>query len=426
MDETVLKRKHMRALKISLILLFLLGCNSTSVDNLLERDARSSNDKSKKLYAKLVKVGNSYVFGEFATSAYTTMWVRLNDLKPAWDVSNVQLCSKSLTLGTNCKEEPEYFRTFETNTGFTAFQAVFTLGLDTVLNGARGSVKFDSELYKAAIKQAVKNLSFQGSHGLVALDSMIKKYNESVKKSSTIESSFKQILSSVEPYILVNDKTGLYDDRFQFKDFIDFEIKTASIKDKIYSYNSYASYDELMMVISSYEKDLSSFPVDISCKSPNDERFKTNLECPKVFTLKRNNKQIPIKVNITSANFSRVLPKYLSKSNDKIELVFNGASFTVKNMTDEFLKLERLSFYYGENIASTDLNVTLPPLSESNLTNIYNLPIKWHELEFNSLTREYAEKHEVIFGFAIKYQTSTLTNSSTLFTTKPIKLIELI
>ena len=120
------------------------------------------------------------------------------------------------------------------------------------------------------------------------------------------------------------------------------------------------------------------------------------------------------------------MPNFLSGRDEKLSIKFNGSVFVVENLTEHYIELETLSFYYDSKIVSLDINKSLPPLSVKNISNVRYLNIDWDKLSFDDIDKDFAKNHRLEYGLALKYQQSGSSQGSSLFSKKSFSLIELI
>lgn len=132
---------------------------------------------------------------------------------------------------------------------------------------------------------------------------------------------------------------------------------------------------------------------------------------------------------ITRADFSDIYPAYANE-NKELNIVFNPETLELKlqNNTKQFIQLNSISLYYGDNIyqlldnQSSNFARELSPESVS--TN--KIPNVASESSYTNMTKTKALAQKVNFGFAIKYTIGDSTKNNTLYKQKEHSVYDLL
>lgn len=134
--------------------------------------------------------------------------------------------------------------------------------------------------------------------------------------------------------------------------------------------------------------------------------------------------ELPVQVKILGKNFTNILPNFVISNND-LELEFKDSEIILSNRTNQFLKINSLSFYFDTDIKTIeDINVELPPQGTRKVSNDRFLSLI--EKDYKNITKKQAGQKLHNYGMAAKYNMNGASNIKTLYKTNSNSVLGLI
>jgi hypothetical protein len=389
-----------------------------------------------RLYGILSSNEQGFTFSKFKTSTPTLSskeaWINLKTGRPLWE-TDTKKCSKGLKNSENknfpeCSilVNPALFMESSINEKDIALRvaaALFTLG--TSLTGATLDVTLNEKTFYLAYNQAISSLNH---------DILTKIDDLRVSTYSTLNTTQEKYQAAYQIPVIeyqIKDSSGFYQHDFDFNQRINLlpnqlsgiDTQTADSLENMYKKLSKqnAKLRKLWLDQTSY--------VSVTCDSSSVNHFKVKILCPEKFHLSDVGLVGKVLVDIRTFSINDIAPN-IKISDHKLKLDFDGTYIGLSNLTDEFLTIDSVSFYYGNKIAiKNSLNIELSPqgqLTKENKLSIHSFPINRSKLAFSDLTIAKAKKLNPVYGFAIKYRTISDDKIKTLFQKRPYPLLDLI
>jgi hypothetical protein len=149
--------------------------------------------------------------------------------------------------------------------------------------------------------------------------------------------------------------------------------------------------------------------------------------CPEKKEIKNENYDIPVKVNIKSLNFEKIIPAQFELSDKILKMLKNGDEIILTNFSSKYITIENISFYYNNQISDfNEDKIELPPQCNISKDFRKSFNINWKSLKFSYMTRKKAESTTIDFGFALKYKILDLNKEQTIYKTHKFNFLDLI
>lgn len=222
------------------------------------------------------------------------------------------------------------------------------------------------------------------------------------------------------------EKSFLYEDLYKSKDLIDFTVLKNNLLEKIN--NDKKDYSQY--VKNSFEKAYYSFEGTQKNTVKYKNGISVNYHCQSPYKINYTYGEkinIDIKVIVDSLNFYHIAPNdfAISDKNMQINFEYPGdevIAATFVNKTKEYLSALSVTSYYKDQVFThLDFNLELAPMSSK------KYPVRQHlDFDFKNITREFAEKTFVDYGYALKYKIINTNIEKTIYDTKKYRLIDLL
>ncbi len=146
--------------------------------------------------------------------------------------------------------------------------------------------------------------------------------------------------------------------------------------------------------------------------------------------IKSSKKVVNAKIIVKNMDYTNIFPKYFN-SNKDLTISFNNEerTFTLTNLSNNFIQIKSISLYYNSTIYNLSFN-------RNNDTFSYELPPKAirtislfrdiKESRYTNITKSKAKNLTIDFGFAIKYSTGDQNSNKTMYNQNPTTLYKLI
>jgi hypothetical protein len=366
------------------------------------------------VYAKLVSAAGLYRFGElsFTKPNGAEPWVLLNTLSPAFETKVEKNCfiGTGLLLGAdkgqNCKTANEaQFRTASMGT----LQAV-AKGVTTALTyGLTGTnrmvdVTFDRAAYDAAISQAEAALG-------VPRAELLQEVDEGVARMSSANDAYKTDGGRVKVKLSVADDSGFFSDGDV--DFTKLAVLRYATMPKIENVSSIHIEDglsrarvrELFSEIIDKANQGALANYSVQCSATSARGFRFVMTCPaSIQRVAGSQAELPLRVRVSSRDFADVRPKTFAAVDKSIRANLEGDRLIITNLTQSYIKIEAVSFYYQNKISTKQGDaISLPPLAENDSVRFSSFSHQLPSQERNAITRQSRKSNTVQFGIAIKY-----------------------
>ena len=120
---------------------------------------------------------------------------------------------------------------------------------------------------------------------------------------------------------------------------------------------------------------------------------------------------------------------YVNKGRD-IEVILEGKSLSITNLTGKYITLDAVSLYHDQNVLTKGGSafqnyIELAPGSITTLS-LNEFDLSGLKTSYQGLTKEKAKKTEVQFGFAVKYRITDENTPKTLYEKKSYNLYKLL
>lgn len=388
------------------------------------------------VYAKLVSTAGAYRFGElsFARPNSAEPWVQLNTLSPAFETKIEKNCfiGTGLLLGAdkgqNCKTINEaQFRA----ASMGALQAV-AKGVTTALTyGLTGTnrmvdVTFDRTAFEAAIVQAEAALGTPRAELLQEID-------EGVARMSAANDAYKTDGGRVKTKLSVTDDSGFFSDGDV--DFTKLAVLRYASMPKVENVPSIRVEEGLSrarvreffseIIDKANQGALGNYAVQ--CTATSAKGFRFVMTCPpSVQRIAGSQVALPLAVKISSRDFADVRPQTFTAIDKNIRTNLDGDRLIITNLTQSYIKIEAVSFYYQNKISTKQGDaISLPPLAENDSVHFSAFSRQLPPQERNAITRRSRKSSTVQFGIAVKYSVQG-SGDFTLFKDQVIPELELL
>lgn len=369
-------------------------------------------------------------------------------------------------LSYKCTESPLYVTTMN------VLMAPFVVGINLLMGGlCDQDLVFDNEQFNEDAKKWIEANGIEREIILKRYETLLNSQRTSEATINTIIDTKNQELHAVYaqyaatysekvPQILkkYNDNTGLYaneplsynvlleyntlnqHDSFRHKNYFNFinsafsctstqsclnnmEVAETELKNQ-YEKDKTKLPIELSSLISNYAKTLDEKTATINLSIPKKEHQETfgkktiyyTIQAPEQIQSKQ--QQVNTLYTINRIDFKDVYPTYANK-NEELAIVFDPKTRKLKlqNNTKQFLQLNSISLYYGDNIyqlidnQSANFARELAPES----FNTHTIPNIANESAYIKMTKAKVKTQKINFGFAIKYTIGDNTKNHTLY-----------
>ncbi len=436
--------------------LLLAGCANAPAKPSQDKAAHlaekgfGSNVEGISLYTRLEINNEKWSFGPITTSysppSKNGISVKLNDLMPEAKCSIYKRYAKIYGVGGGNQCNYQYpFGPFEKD-GVTAssvakgvigdtFLTVVTLGIGIVeLPNATQRIFFNMPEYKKALREANTNNSYvsnrenliQGYDKLVSISKQ--EYTEIGLSRPSGTPNFTYLLHRFE------DKSGLYRNS-DMKSIavgksvdpiyispsvvLDTSIPTSHHLDgeyinKLFS-NPVEPFNELVEEMKQdYKSQLTSLDISwahklhysLSCNGTQYNGIHYKIMCPHELKVHPKYK-IPVSIVITGKSFN-AFPVFQDK-NKVISINVDSNGVNIRNLTNEYVHVTKLSLYWKHRISTNNVDLILPPEGElDSLYDLSNFNIAYltgkNNFYINDATKISLEHRYIYAGFAIQYQ----------------------
>ena len=402
------------------------------------------------LFITIKDVDGKYVINKI-TSTGIEKSIRLNDLTPEFNTRSYNCGEeKSLVAQTACRDLPEFFDT----------------NLKYHKRYAYREANFSPSLYQNALKEALKDVDRKG---LIEKYQHLVEYRDKVKQIYSQKNHDNQVKSDglydkysteyeakfnrIKVVLNIQDGSGFYDNSRDSYKFVSFS------KNNIERDIPPSFYIKLDTDLNGYDNALSKISKEIDANSVIDNDHVDQYEKYLVDQISKDiviskasitrlgdyaievtapdriniastaSPEIPVKLAFLSKDFFRVYPK--SNISDKyINLVFDGASLTISNLSDNFLEVKSISVYQDNNILTRTYSkpIELPPQSKMDQINIDDFKSDTTRLQrdYLNMTALLAKSTNINFGFAVKYKVGDQNIEKTLFKKNSYSLYDML
>lgn len=388
------------------------------------------------VYAKLVSTGDAYRFGELSFNKPNSAepWVQLNTLSPAFETKIEKNCFIGTGLlmgadkGQNCKTINEaQFRTASMGT----LQAV-AKGVTTALTyGLTGTnrmvdVTFDRAAYDAAILQAEAALGMPRAELLQEVD-------DGVSRMSAANDAYKTDGGRVKTKLSVADDSGFFTDgEVDFAKLAVLRYATMPKIENVPSIHIEGGLNRARMreffseiIDKASQGPLATYAVQ--CTGTAARGFRFVMTCPSsIQRVVGGQAELPLGVRISGRDFADVRPKTFTAVDKNIRTNLDGDRLIITNLTQSYIKIEAVSFYYQNKISTKQGDaISLPPRAENDSVRFSTFSRQLPSQERNAITRPSRKSSTVQFGIAIKYSVQG-AGDFTLFKDQVIPELELL
>jgi hypothetical protein len=398
-------------------IVMLGGCASTAPSN--EGLNYSAYYGKTPVYAKLEKtVSGDYYFSSIHSKAEKTgEFVRLNDLVPQWNTKDETGCWLGMGFSgnirrINCKSmSPEKFRVDNMDVAQSIFKGVMTVATYGIAGTARQTnVKFDKEAYLTAVNKA---LAKSGLNHKEIIDTVDKTSNKQTLMISEYDNYRNTKLTFATK---IKDLSGLFDETpSQLKQNIKIETLPKNTKFIDFELNVKEAHRLSILLGDATKTKLAPLLSKISMQCfDRSSLYNLNIECPEEIDVKSIEQTIILPVTITGKNIDSLLPRVFDGSDNNLFTNINNDSFKFENASDKFLSIKSISVYYKGQISTETVDMLMPPKSLKSLP-LGNFLSKLPTAKRAGYTKAKAQKEQVSFGFAIKYELADDQLSTSLY-----------
>jgi len=366
------------------------------------------------VYAKLVSTAGVYRFGElsFTKPNGAEPWVLLNTLSPAFETKVEKNCFVGTGLllgadkGQNCKTVNEaQFRTASMGTLQAAVKGV-TTALTYGLTGTNRmvDVTFDRAAYDAATLQAETALGMPRAELLQEVD-------EGVARMSSAIDAYKADGGRVKVKLSVADDSGFFSDGdVDFTKLAMLRYATMPKIEDLPSIHVAASLSRVRVrelfseiIDKANQGALANYPVQ--CTETSARGFRFVMTCPaSIQRVAGSQAELPVRVRISSRDFVDVRPKTFAAIDKNIRANLEGDRLIITNLTQSYIKIEAVSFYYQNKISTKQGDaISLPPLAVNDGIRFSSFSRQLPSQERSAITRQSRKSSTVQFGIAVKY-----------------------
>ena len=410
----------------------------------------------------------------YITNRPTTKGFNLGTYQP-FGYRTQKVENKSILFGPSSKDPYLSYECTDSALFVTTVNVVmapFVLGMNILMGGiCDQALVFDGEKFNEDAQKWVLTNNIDREKILEQYDTLLNSQktletaiNSVVhtknKELETIYSQYALTYAKNTPHILkkYNDTTGFYGneslskniqpiynrldkrDSFTYKNydyFIDKAFSCVSTQScltnmktaEVQLHNQYEKDkselpDVLSASISNYLKTLEEKTAVINLEVPKGEHQETFAKKTYYYTLKApeqiksTQKQLETLYTIKRVDFRDIYPAYSNK-NQEIEIEFDPHTrdLRLRNNTKQFVQLNSISLYYGDNIyqlldnQSANFARELAPESLSKNT----IPNIAHESNYIDMTKTKSQAKKINFGFAVKYTIGDSTKNHTLY-----------
>lgn len=354
--------------------------------------------------------------------------IKLNDLYPTFNTKDVA-CSTGTQFNAilnvpECKNREETFRTMKMYAGgYQTSEYMYTT--------------FNTSAYSTAVNEAIKNSNLNREAVLQEYDRYVQNYHEPAGQAYDKYSKlYSDNVKRIKYVFKVEDRSGYYSEALNEE----LPGKTVIIsKGPVRYLDIYTgSQSDLRGFYANAEKRLAEY---VATQSKASDNITISLSDAKRFLESRGyvvsmpgsidarstngNVAAVAEIVVEARRFNNVYPQF-SAEDKKLGLVFDGRKVTLRNLSDDFIKVLSISVYYDKIIGTLTLHqgseMQLPPRSVlANTVDIESLVTNdIRRAATRTVTKAAARKDKLTFGFAVKY--SDGNNEKTLFSSKEIDL----
>lgn len=423
-----------------------------------------------KVYNEKMSNTNLYVSNfESITNRPNSKGFKLNDYSPfGFDTDVIKGKMDGILWPKKYKSDPKNYRVSEcedspaTVLTMNIIVTPFLLGTNLIFGGGRCTKRiiFEHERFDKDVKLWVETNKIDRNLILTQYESLVTSERKAASKIHALLENYKENYLAQNPKISrkYNDKTGFYKDEHLAlgiklrhnvlhtpKDFIADIVDAAfpckstmqcvnNIKDakNIIEKNQ----EPLSQMIASYENRLKEESANLHLTIPQGMQKENFGKKTLYYTIGELSSEVPVTqkhiealYTITTADFSEIYPSYANENRD-LKIAFNPRTLELQlqNNTKQFIQLNSISMYYGDNIyqlldnQSANFARELSPES----TNTNKIPNVASESSYTDMTKEKALTQNIHFGFAVKYTIGDSTKNNTLYELKKYSAYDLL
>jgi hypothetical protein len=405
----------MKVLKTAILCgsVFVLVACASNPERQAEKSAPSIGNAV--VYAKLTSTPGGYRFSDISfakPSNSTDAWVVLNSLNPAFETKPEKNCFIGTALligpdkGKNCSTINEaQFR----STSMGTFQAIAKGVTTAITYGMTGTsrmvdVTFDRAAYDAAVSQADAALAVPRSEILQEVDAGVVRLYAS-------GDAYKADGAKVQTKLSVVDESGfLNDGDIDFKKMVVLRYASIPAFESVpgIQLDASVSRDRIRrqfkdVIDKANLEGFSNFAV--RCADNYAKGFRFTMTCPSAVQRKVGGvAELPVQVKVTGRDFVSVRPKAFSASDKNLRATLEGDRLVITNLTQSYIKVEAISFYYQTKISTKQGDaISLPPLGENDSVRFFSFTHLLPSMDRTGITKQSRKASTVQFGLAIKY-----------------------
>jgi len=422
----------------ALIITVFGACTSTSerdinsVDSVFESPACMGFE----LFAKLRKHGSKYIFEQYSTQySSNEPWVKLNDRLPMWFIGTEYKClndTKENWPVQCCKTmNEELFRFFTP-------KSMFDIGIVHVANPF-GNVQFDNNKFITAYNDAYKNSALNVCEDIRRISEKTTKISN---RYNNILSKYNEMFNIAKKRVKINyyNKSGCWFDKKELKNKIQVNISKNNLpyKRPVFPELTRSKLDELIESIDNYYdtrysnsaffkklQETCSF-LNVQCEFQKSMNIDYSLEYPSEVYVNNTNFAVPIEVIVNTINIRNMRPSNIRIRDDNLELLLSEGIIYLTNLSNRYLSLDNVAFYYNNEISSIQNSLDLPPHATKIEILFSKFRLKSEAISFENIDETKARKININYGFALKYRIVDLNKEITLYKTKKYNLFNLI
>lgn len=390
--------------------------------------------KGVSIYGKLQKTDNTYTFSKFSNffiKPNDTPWIKINDNEPMWFVGNEYKCIDRKDAHYNCKTINESFFRFPKKRSLNIYNVhVPTSYVD---------VEFDKKKYAIAYNEAYKKNCIDFCNKIIMFSN---RYNAIIEHYDEIVSEYNEKYQDVQNNIQIKyrDESGCYINQCDIRQ----KIKVDILKNKLhkkrpripsYSTKSFTSLIDKMNTFLDGKYDQKNYFSKLAktcsyytlhCEKQKCKDVEYVLSYPKKIDINTKKNPPIIEIVINNVNCRDVKPSFIEGKDKNLKLVFSDDIILLTNMSDNYLTVDNIAFYYNGQITSNNNSIDLPPQSTNVEILFSKFNVKSKYINFEQMTKEKAQNINIDYGFAVKYRIVDLDKGITLYKTQKYNLFDLI
>lgn len=162
-----------------------------------------------------------------------------------------------------------------------------------------------------------------------------------------------------------------------------------------------------------------SITFDVSCDESQAGSYLVRLQCPPEFVLVRDVvTTLPVQVQILARDFSALVPNF-SVADEQLEVQVQGAEMRFTNPTSTYVSVSAVTVYYNSQVETHPVSIELAPgVSVARPIDEFLTPGIEVESSYAGMTPGKAAGASFSFGLAVRYRLATERDDRSLYATE--------